>query len=61
MVSRPDVAGQDNNRQFLHLLFSLERWRGGSIPDKVITLRLGSSVTLQPMTEHVLRGTVGSH
>ncbi|KAK0137889.1 Retrovirus-related Pol polyprotein from transposon 297 [Merluccius polli] len=56
VVSQPDVVGQENNSQFLRLLSSLERWRGGSVPDKVGTLRLKSAVTLQPMTEHLVWG-----
>ena len=56
VVSQPDVAGQDDDSQFLRLLSSLERWRGGSIPDKVGTLRLRSAITLQPMTEHLVWG-----
>ncbi|XP_041926157.1 uncharacterized protein LOC121689966 [Alosa sapidissima] len=56
VVSQPDVIGQENSSQFLRLLSSLERWRGGSIPDKVGTLRLKSAVTLQPMAEHLVWG-----
>ncbi len=56
VVNRPDSVIQSDNSQFLRMLSCTERWRGDSIPDKVGTLRLRSSVTLQPMSEHLVWG-----
>ncbi len=56
VVNRPDSVIQSDNSQFLRMLSCTERWRGDSIPDKVGTLRLRSSVTLKPMSEHLVWG-----
>ncbi|KAK0140692.1 hypothetical protein N1851_022320 [Merluccius polli] len=34
----------------------MEKWNGGSIPDKVETVRLKRAVTLEPMQEHLVWG-----
>lgn len=56
VVMKPDSTVQSDNAQFLRMLSGIERWRGDLIPDKVGTLRLRSSVTLQPRSEHLVWG-----
>lgn len=44
----------DEQQQLLSLLSNVERWRGGSVPDEVGTLRLKQAVTLEPLQEHLV-------
>lgn len=46
----------DECSRFLSLFSNTERWRGESIPDKVGTVKLQRSVTLEPQTEHLVWG-----
>lgn len=55
-MNRSDSVIQSDNSQFLRMLSCVERWQGDSIPDRVGTLKLRSSVTLQPMSEHLVWG-----
>ncbi len=41
---------------FLSLFSNTERWRGESTPEKVGTVKLQRSVTLEPQTEHLVWG-----
>ncbi len=44
------------NALFLSLFSNTERWRGESTPEKVGTVKLQRSVTLEPQTEHLVWG-----
>ncbi|KAI2647631.1 Retrovirus-related Pol polyprotein from transposon gypsy [Labeo rohita] len=56
VLDKPDQSIQSEDCQFLHMLSSVERWRGSTIPDKVGKLKSKSAVVLQPMSEHLVWG-----
>uniref|UniRef100_A0A3B5QIP4 Gypsy retrotransposon integrase-like protein 1 n=1 Tax=Xiphophorus maculatus TaxID=8083 RepID=A0A3B5QIP4_XIPMA len=56
ILSRPDSTCLDENSKFVRFLANLERWRGEEIPEKVGTVKLKKTVTLEPMSEHVVWG-----
>ena len=50
-----DMADGDCS-QFLSLLSNSEKWRGGPMPDKIGTVKLRQSITLEPLCEHLVWG-----
>ncbi|KAK0136929.1 hypothetical protein N1851_026899 [Merluccius polli] len=56
LMSMPSNNQSDECSQFLSLFSNTERWRGESVPDRVGTVKLMRSVTLEPQTEHLVWG-----
>lgn len=56
LLKEPDAGNVGESAKFLGLMANLERWRGHHIPDKIGTVKLKKSVTLQPRTEHIIWG-----
>ena len=50
-----DMADGDCS-QFLSLLSNSEKWRGGPMPDKIGTVKLRQSITLEPLREYHVWG-----
>uniref|UniRef100_A0A8C5H551 Gypsy retrotransposon integrase-like protein 1 n=1 Tax=Gouania willdenowi TaxID=441366 RepID=A0A8C5H551_GOUWI len=50
-----DVADDDTFR-FLSMLSNTEKWKSGSMPEKIGTVKLKQSVTLEPQCEHLVWG-----
>uniref|UniRef100_A0A3Q1FAW3 Gypsy retrotransposon integrase-like protein 1 n=1 Tax=Acanthochromis polyacanthus TaxID=80966 RepID=A0A3Q1FAW3_9TELE len=55
LASPVDTAG-DESSQFLSVLSNSERWQGGPMPDRIGTVKLKKSVTLEPLREHLVWG-----
>lgn len=56
LMSMPSHNQNDECLEFLSLFSKTERWRGESVPEKVGTVKLQRSVTLEPQTEHLVWG-----
>ena len=56
LTSMPSNNQSDECSQFLSLFSNTQRWRGESVPDRVGTVKLMRSVTLEPQTEHLVWG-----
>lgn len=56
LISLPSGNGEHEGLEFISLLSNTQRWRGSHIPDKVGTVKLKHSVTLQPLSEHLVWG-----
>lgn len=49
-----DASNNSDHNKLIQLLSNVERWKGSSVPDKVGTVRLKRSVTLEPLREHLV-------
>ncbi|RXN38043.1 Retrovirus-related Pol polyprotein from transposon 412 [Labeo rohita] len=56
LISLPNGNGENESLEFISLLSNTQRWRGDHVPDKVGTVKLKHSVTLQPQSEHLVWG-----
>lgn len=56
LLSVPSRNQSDECCEFLSLFSNTERWRGESVPERVGTVKLQRSVTLEPQTEHLVWG-----
>ncbi|XP_041960335.1 uncharacterized protein LOC121718947 [Alosa sapidissima] len=56
LMSTPSHIQSDECHKFLSLFSNTERWRGESVPERVGTVKLQRSVTLEPQTEHLVWG-----
>lgn len=56
LLSTPSHNQSDDCREFLSLFSNTERWRGESVPERVGTVKLQRSVTLEPQSEHLVWG-----
>ena len=54
LLAAPVDIADDDCSQFSSLLSNSEKWRGGPIPDKIGTIKLRQSVTLEPLCEHLV-------
>lgn len=52
MRSNVDTNSEDSN--LIQLLANVERWNGTVVPEKVGTVKLKNSVTLEPLQEHLV-------
>ena len=60
LISR-NTQGSSDGEQFLEMMASLTRWRGGDVPEKVGTVKLTQAVTLLPKQEYLLWGRLPSN
>ena len=56
LMTTPVNVADDDCHQFLSLISNSMKWRGGTLPDKIGTVKLKQSVTLEPLSEHLVWG-----
>ena len=55
-VSNPSSSKDSDSIQYLSMLSGLNPWQGGSVPDKIGTVRCNSATCLEPGREYLLWG-----
>lgn len=56
LASRLEPQSSPEVEQFLSMFTNVERWRGGTVPERIGTVKLTQAVTLLPRHEHLVWG-----
>ena len=56
LLAKPVDVVDGDGHEFLSLLSNVEKWKDGPMPDKIGTVKLRQSVTLEPLREHLVWG-----
>ena len=56
VLSKPESVDAPEIMQFLSMLSGINRWKGGTMPDFIGTVKLTKAVTLLPKQEHLVWG-----